>query len=583
MARIGIAVVVGVAGSMLPATSLAAPNEEPIRILVDLDDDDRSGVADARETPPRAPTQAWLNDLASTNGRGKAPGFRVRRVGKRRMLQALTPGAARWGARRVVRALLQPLDHAGRGIDLAKSHVSLSRVLPERLGGPQDRDAVRWMVAMPKGERASSIALSSHRLDGSPLDRLDNVRLESMPCPAQYSRFACWKTLPIRASTDPIDRYHPGAAPTSVLAEVGGTIRARLPGFVGSMSVRVGGPRIPELSAGRYRGRLRIRLVRATAGGKPPIGHTDSEALAAARREVRVASALWGQCGIHFGDAKRADIQLVDPPAASLVTVGCALGVPATGGGVVKLKVGSKLLAVRTFRGETAVAFARRLDRAITAGGFRVSRYVNRRVSQGAARTVDLVVRNRQKRPVAVSAMGRPSTDASLDVCIGDVNLADGLKHFNDFSSQTGTVEERALLRAFDDGDPSTIEILVVPAFAQTGRIGESFIGADGSSLANAVIVDQKAILAGARSFTLAHELGHIFLDVPGHPDDYGVDRSWQLMDSDAADETIFGPRRLSLPECRRAITQSGPASPTPLLAEWPLFAARPRVGGRSR
>jgi hypothetical protein len=53
---------------------------------------------------------------------------------------------------------------------------------------------------------------------------------------------------------------------------------------------------------------------------------------------------------------------------------------------------------------------------------------------------------------------------------------------------------------------------------------------------------------------------------MPGHPDDFGVDQSWSLMDADVADPTIFGPRRLSNADCERALTQSGPRAFTPLL-----------------
>ena len=58
---------------------------------------------------------------------------------------------------------------------------------------------------------------------------------------------------------------------------------------------------------------------------------------------------------------------------------------------------------------------------------------------------------------------------------------------------------------------------------------------------------------------------------LPGHPDDYGVDRPDLLMDSDAADPTIFGPRRLLIEDCERALRQSGPNAPVPLLSPWPL------------
>jgi hypothetical protein len=42
-------------------------------------------------------------------------------------------------------------------------------------------------------------------------------------------------------------------------------------------------------------------------------------------------------------------------------------------------------------------------------------------------------------------------------------------------------------------------------------------------------------------------------------------------MDADAADSSIFGPRRLSVAECERAVLQSGPGAPLPLLEPWPL------------
>jgi hypothetical protein len=44
-------------------------------------------------------------------------------------------------------------------------------------------------------------------------------------------------------------------------------------------------------------------------------------------------------------------------------------------------------------------------------------------------------------------------------------------------------------------------------------------------------------------------------------------------MDADAADPTIFGPRRLSVDECERAILQSGPGASLPVLRRWPLYS----------
>jgi hypothetical protein len=144
-----------------------------------------------------------------------------------------------------------------------------------------------------------------------------------------------------------------------------------------------------------------------------------------------------------------------------------------------------------------------------------------------------------------------------------------------------GTIAERTLIKAFEDGDPATIEVFIIPRFARTGRIGESFIRTDGSSVRNAVILDRTGMQARTRSFALAHELGHIWLDVAGHPDDFGVDTTTELMDADASDDTIFGPRRLSVRDCERAIRQSGPRAAVPLLKDWPLFALPGASGPR--
>jgi hypothetical protein len=121
------------------------------------------------------------------------------------------------------------------------------------------------------------------------------------------------------------------------------------------------------------------------------------------------------------------------------------------------------------------------------------------------------------------------------------------------------------------DDDPSTIDVLVVPYFVTTGRVGESFVDVRDLGVRNAVIVDRAGVRAGGRSFAFAHELGHVLLQMAGHPDDFGTDRPGQLMDADAADGTIFGPRRLSVSECERAILQSGPTAPLPLLESQPL------------
>jgi hypothetical protein len=100
------------------------------------------------------------------------------------------------------------------------------------------------------------------------------------------------------------------------------------------------------------------------------------------------------------------------------------------------------------------------------------------------------------------------------------------------------------------------------------------------------ILEDRAGVRADSISFAMAHELGHVLLDVPGHSDDYGVDTPTRLMDSDAADPSAFGPRRLTIAECERALRQSGPHTPTPLLSPWvpdPPAPGKPAPGKPAR
>jgi hypothetical protein len=210
---------------------------------------------------------------------------------------------------------------------------------------------------------------------------------------------------------------------------------------------------------------------------------------------------------------------------------------------------------------------------------------VNPPIGPSALRTADVLVTRADGSLVELRTDGATplSSDPALQVCLGEVDLADGLAHFTDTDAAAGTVEERTLVKAYEDGDPSTIDVFVVPSFAGAGRIGESFIDAPGAAIQNVIILDRAAIRSGARSFALAHELGHVLLDLPGHPDDFGVDRPSSLMDADATDPTIFGPRRLSVAECERALRESGPGARVPLLEPWPMTGVRSESPARAR
>jgi hypothetical protein len=264
-------------------------------------------------------------------------------------------------------------------------------------------------------------------------------------------------------------------------------------------------------------------------------------------------------------------VAAVDPPPAMMIGIGCDLGMPASGGEI-RLQVEGRPVTVRLSAGQSPAQVARHLARALTKLGYRIAVSPNARIGPGAFPTVDLLVRRKHGEPATVQgpAHGPVSTDATMGVCVGTGDQSAGLRHFFDVDSMAGTFEERLLLKWVDDHDPATIDLLVIAAFARGGRIGESFIGNDRSSLRNIVVIDRAGIRVSRASFTLAHEAGHVLLDVPGHPDDYGLDTPSLLMDSDGADLSAFGPRRLTIAECERALVQSGPQTPMPILRPWP-------------
>lgn len=466
-------------------------------------------------------------------------------------------------------------DAAGKDVDMARSHASIERTAPERAdnGGPAaapDPDALRFIFAASAGEVPQGLMVVSSDPSGAKLDVLE-VSTSAVSCPSGMGP-VCRTTPLLRVVADDIDRSHPLVRDRSIRGEVGGKL-VFLHGGRPVGGIRVGGPRqTPAGPIERLRGKLRLILVRDRPKGSPPFGVDEAGAKSLARRQLALANALWGQCGIHFGPESEADVRLVDPPPTYLLALGCDLGFPSSGGEI-RVRADGRDVRAELRPKMTPRAAARVVARAFDVAGFSARISENARIEPGADGTADVLVRRHDGQLALLEPPndGRTSTDATMTACIGGVDLTDGLDHFVDVDAPAGTIEERALVKAFDDSDQATIRVFMIPSFAGGGRIGESFIYADRSSVRNVVIEDRAGVRADRASFALAHELGHVLLDMPGHPDDYGVDVPTLLMDSDAADPSAFGPRRLTLAECARALRESGPSALVPMLSRWPL------------
>ena len=483
------------------------------------------------------------------------------------------------------------VDGKGETVDMARSHASLNRLPPASTYGPaaaryEDDEALRAVMAIPDdgidvdGDRA--IALESLSPAGRVIDTLPNVALVSSTCARPYLDVRCWTSPPLRLVVDDVDRDHPLVAGRSIKAEVGGAIVFRRDGRKAQM-MRVLGPRTsPAGPIGRLKATLRGSIVRIVPGGAPALGRTDADALRVLRAEMSDASGIWGQCGLSFGDARAFEARVIDPPPPHLIALGDDLGIAASGGEI-RLRAGAAILSVPTRTGESPSRVASNVARAAERAGLVAIVSANARIGPGLGPSVDVSIRKKDGELVTLDTVpgSSLSTDASLSVRIGAVDLTDGLKHFTDVNAVAGSLEERTLLKALDDGKPGTIQVVVVPFFEGGGRIGESFIGSDSSSMRNIVLLDRAGIRARKSSLTLAHELGHVLMDLPGHADDFQQDMPTRLMDSDAADASPFGPRRITLEECARVVRQSGPLARTPLLVDWPIAAVPGMVAVR--
>ncbi len=460
------------------------------------------------------------------------------------------------------------LDAGGARIDPVSDHVSLTRVPPSREAAV-DPDAVSVLITAPDTRTAlPDLSVESLSAAGIRLDALEHLALVARTCGAS----TCFGSAPLRLVVDEVDRSHPLALGRSLRAEVGGAVVLRLLGR--KQVIRVLGPRAtPAGPIGRLRATLRPFVLRMSPGGMPAIGGNDAAAAATVRADLAVASAVWGQCGVSLGDTSTADVRVVDPPAPHLLALGAAAGLPASGGELRFTIDGKATIVVPIAAGASVDSVARDTSQAIIRAGWLAIVSPNARASSSALASVDVLVRRRDNTPASLdTASAMPlSSDYTLTAQIGSVELAGGLEHFGDDDSPTGTLEERTLVKALDDGDPTTIELIIVPYFAGSGRIGESFIASESPSMRNVVLLDRGGVRARRTSLTLAHELGHVLLSMPGHPDDYGEDTPTLLLDSDASDASPFGPKRIPIDECARVLRESGPLARVPLLTAWPV------------
>ncbi len=322
-----------------------------------------------------------------------------------------------------------------------------------------------------------------------------------------------------------------------------------------SQTYRVGRPGVEPGPTAARQARLTVHVLRRGPDEPAVIGNDDLDALQLVRQQIRMANEIWLQCQLTFGDPSQVAMEIVDPPGPTLLSISDRDGLPARGGGELLFTIdGQTIGPIATKPGATPAETGQDVVRAIQLAGFGATLTENLKTRYGAGSSADVLVRRRDNTFVTLGAKpGSPmSTDARQKLTIGAVDLGDGLREFDNATAQVGTLEERTLIKALSDDDPTTIDLFVVNRFEFATRQGEAFIASGQGPISNAVVIDRNGLRQAPLAWTLAHELGHVLLDDPMHPDNVGPDRPWLLMDADNGRGTVNGPKRLRPDECVR-------------------------------
>lgn len=311
-----------------------------------------------------------------------------------------------------------------------------------------------------------------------------------------------------------------------------------------------------EIPSFRKRITLNISLLRDRIGGSPVAGKNEQGARDIVRFQVGVAREIFAQCSLDVVLADETRPVLVNPPGPCLLAVGEKFGLPASGGEVRLVVDHQKQGPIKLKPGSTPEQTALTLGRYLKARGFQP--YVTKNAKRGdsAFPTADVLIRRVNGTLARVEPWpDHPmTTDRQQSIEIGEVDLSDGLEAYNEESAKIGTIEERTLIKALEDFDPKTIDVFVVNKLEVGKKQGESFVQGSNSSLANAIVLDLRALATTRQSYTLSHELGHVLLNDLSHPDDdKNVSSVTRLMHSDSS-SALDGPNRLTREECKRIL-----------------------------
>jgi hypothetical protein len=380
-----------------------------------------------------------------------------------------------------------------------------------------------------------------------------------------------WRSPFVRLVADETDAHARGVEARTLRVGLRDFVIARHRSGAQSLeqTLRVGLPGQLDAPNAARLARIHVHVLRLAAQAAPVIGRDALHALALMRRQLEAANEIWLQCNLSFGIPAEAAIELNDPPPPTLLAIADGDGLPARGGGDVRFRIGAQSIGpIKTQPMATPLATAQTIAQALRAHGFFAHVSDNLATRPGAGRSADILVTRADGGFVELEPEPTLplSSDARQSLRIGRVDLSDGLQEFDNMTAQVGSLEERTLLKALSDDDPGSIDLFVVNQFTGATRQGEAFIAEPGAAIANVVVIDRNGLRHLPLAWTLAHELGHVLMNDPLHPDNIGPDRPWLLMDADSGRGTVDGPKRLRAEDCQRTRDAARDAQ-APLLA----------------